>query len=488
MGKTTGFLEFERVEPDNRAIGERIQDYLEFHQQLPLDTIRQQAARCMDCGVSFCHAATVVEGESIGCPLANVIPEINDLVYRGANAAAYERLRLTHPFPEFTSRVCPALCEGSCTLGEHELPVTIKEIERFLDGYAEDNGLLVAKIPTRRSGKKVAVVGSGPAGLACAYELNQLGEEVTVFERADRAGGLLMYGIPNMKLDKSIVQRRIDIMQQEGIRFEFNAEVGVNVPLSRLQSEFDAIVLCGGATKPRSIEVPGSDLQGVVPAVDYLSDATRQLIYSQEEYNARFSAQGKHVVVIGGGDTGTDCVATAIRQGAVSVVQLEIMPEASLQRQPGNPWPLWPRVKKTDYGQLEALEIFGNDPREYLTTLEEIVGDDSGKVCAVKTVRVNWEKIDNRMTPAPVIGSEQTRPADLILVAMGFMGPEPTLLETLKLDADARGNIQTAASSYQTSRATVFSAGDMRRGQSLVVWAIMEGRDAAQQVHAFLAG
>lgn len=488
MGKPTGFLEYQRVESNNRSVADRTRDYLEFHQELSLETTRQQAARCMDCGVSFCHAATMVEGESIGCPLANVIPEINDLVYRGIYTAAYQRLRMTHPFPEFTSRVCPALCEGSCTLGEHEMPVTIKEIERFLDGYAVENELLVAKTPARRSGKKVAVVGSGPAGLACAYELNQLGEEVTVFERADRAGGLLMYGIPNMKLDKTIVQRRIDIMQQEGVHFEFNAEVGVNVPLSRLQSEFDAIVLCGGATKPRNISVPGSDLSGVVPAVDYLSDATRQLIHDQGEYSSKFDAQGKHVVVIGGGDTGTDCVATAIRQGAASVVQLEIMPEAALQRQPGNPWPLWPRVKKTDYGQLEALEIFGGDPREYLTTVEEITGDDSGKVCAVNTVRVDWQKIDNRMTPVPVTGSEQTRPADLVLVAMGFIGPEPTLLDTLGLDADARGNIQTIASSYQTSRSTVFSAGDMRRGQSLVVWAIMEGRDAAQQVHTFLVG
>lgn len=486
MGKPTGFLEYQRIEADSRPVGERIQDYQEFHLEPAAQMMREQAARCMDCGVSFCHAAIVVEGESIGCPLANVIPEINDLVYRDQMEEAYTRIRMTHPFPEFTSRVCPALCEGSCTLGEHELPVTVKEIERFIDHYAAENDLLKPQIPVVRTGKKVAVIGSGPAGLACAYELNQLGEDVTVFERADRAGGLLTYGIPNMKLPKDVVLKRIAIMEQEGINFEYNAEVGVNTPISRLQSEFDAIVLCGGATKPRLMNTPGSEAVGVVPAVAYLTDATKTVLDCTRPHNPLLDAKDKHVIIVGGGDTGTDCVATAIRQGAKSVTQLEIMPEAPVERTAANPWPLWPRVLKTDYGQIEAIEVFGGDPRQYLTTIKEIIADDNGAVSAVRTVEVEWDNSSGRMVPKDKEGSEQIRPADLVLVAMGFVGPESTLIDALGLETDARGNVKTTPGGYQTSLNSIFSAGDMRRGQSLVVWAIMEGRDVAHQCHEFL--
>jgi glutamate synthase (NADPH/NADH) small chain len=449
-------------------------------------TLRTQGARCMDCGVPYCHAGIIVENLSIGCPLSNLIPEINDLVYRGEIEQAYARLSKTHPFPEITGRVCPALCEGSCTLGEHEPPVAVKEIERYVIDEMLGGGKIKPRIPRLRTGKRVAVVGSGPSGLACADLLNQLGDKVTVFERADRPGGLLMYGIPNMKLGKHFVLNRARLLEEEGVQFTLSTEVGREYPVLRLMKEYDAIVLCGGATKEREIGVPGKELFGVSPAVRYLTRATKNLLDSAPDIDETLNAKNKDVIVVGGGDTGTDCVATAIRQGAGSVTQLEIMPCPPSERALGNPWPLWPKTLKTDYGQQEAIELFGADPREYLTTLKEIHGDDHNRVTGVTTVRVSWQKRGGRLAPVEIAGTEKLRPAGLVLTAMGFVGPERTLIDQLGLETDARGNVLTKDGMHESSLLTVFAAGDMRRGQSLVVWAILEGRTAARQCHDYL--
>jgi glutamate synthase (NADPH/NADH) small chain len=400
-------------------------------------------------------------------------------MYHGHYDIAYERLRKTHPFPEFTGRICPALCEGSCTLGEHELPVTIKDIEHFLDKNASANGSIQPRIPSVRTGHKVAVIGSGPSGLACAEHLNQLGEQVTIYERADRPGGLLTYGIPNMKLDKTVVDKRVKILQEEGIRFELGAEIGTDVPLKTLFDEYDALVLCGGATQARLMSTPGADLTGVVPAVQYLTNATRRLIdegFTGEDF---LNAADKDVYIVGGGDTGNDCVATAIRQGAKSVTQFEITPKPVEVRAANNPWPLWPRVFKTDYGQYEAIDAFGQDPREFLTSIKEVIGDENGFIKEIRTVRYEpgFKEIP---------GTDEIRPAGLVLIAMGFLGPERTLIDALALKTDTRGNVLTPPGRYATSLQSVFSAGDMRRGQSLVVWALMEGRKAAEECHAYL--
>jgi glutamate synthase (NADPH/NADH) small chain len=486
MDRQTAFLEFERAEATNRPIRERIRDFGEFHELQPVEVLREQAARCMDCGVSFCHAGISVNGLAIGCPLSNLIPEINDLIYRGLFDDAYERLRRTNPFPEFTGRICPALCEGSCTLGEHELPVTIKDLEHFLDRHAESAGLIQPRIPTMRTGHKVAVIGSGPAGLSCAYRLNQLGESVTVFERADRPGGLLMYGVPTMKLDKEIIARRIAVMEKEGIRFELNAEVGKNVPLQGLLDEFDALVLCCGTTVARKMEVPGADLSGVAYAIDYLTNATRILIDENYQGDEVLDAKGKDVVIVGGGDTGADCLATAIRQRARSAVQFQHNPRPPETRPSDNPWPLWPRVLKTDYGQLEAIEVFGRDPREFETSVKEVLSDESGRVFAVKTARYRMSYQGDKRIRAEVKKSERTLPADLVLIAMGFERPESSLIDALGLATAARGTVLTNEGTYRSSLNSVFAAGDMRRGQSLVVWALVEGREAAEECHAFL--
>jgi glutamate synthase (NADPH/NADH) small chain len=486
INRQTAFLEFERAEATNRPVRERIRDFGEFHKLQPTEVLREQAARCMDCGVSFCHAGMNVNGLAIGCPLSNLIPEINDLVYRGLFDDAYERLRRTNPFPEFTGRVCPALCEGSCTLGEHELPVTIKDLEHFLDRHAESAALMRPRVPTTRTGHKVAVIGSGPAGLSCAYRLNQLGEDVTVFERADRPGGLLMYGVPTMKLDKDIITKRIAIMEKEGVRFELNAEVGRNVPLQNLLDEFDALILCCGATVARRMDVPGANLNGVAYAIDYLTNATRVLIDEGYRGDEALDAKGKDVVIVGGGDTGTDCLATAIRQRARSVVQFQHNPRPPEIRSPDNPWPLWSRTFKTDYGQLEAIEVFGKDPREFETSVKEVLSDGEGRVFAVKTARYRMSYQGDTRIRTEVEGSERTIPADLVLVAMGFERPETLLIDALGLLTDARGNILTHEGTYSSSLNSVFAAGDMRRGQSLVVWALVEGREAAEECHAFL--
>lgn len=487
MGKPTGFLEYERNLPKDRPPEERIKDWKEFHTCYDLKLLQLQGARCMDCGVPFCHMGEQIGRTSIGCPLHNLIPEWNDLVYRGDMEEAYRRLSLTSPFPEFTSRVCPALCEGSCTLGMHDPAVTIKNIEHHIIDTMFAEGKVKPRRPEKSTEKRVAVVGSGPSGLACADMLNQMGHRVTVFERADRPGGLLMYGIPNMKLDKSIVERRIEIMEKEGITFKLNTEIGKNYPAVKLVSEFDAVVLCTGATKPRPLTVEGADLKGVYYAVDFLSQNTKSLLDSKHEDRMYVSAKDKNVIVIGGGDTGTDCVGTAIRHGCKSVTQLEIMGEASETRLHNNPWPEWPRIKKTDYGQEEAIYLYGQDPREYTTTVTKVEGDDMGDVKYVHTVQVEWIKAENgAMVPKPIEGTEQKRECDLVLIAMGFLGPEQELVKQLTLNTTSRSNISADEKDYKTTLRGVFAAGDCRRGQSLVVWAIREGREAAKSINEYL--
>ncbi len=484
MGKPTGFMEFDRKLPEDRLPKERIKDWGEFHTHFDVEDLREQGARCMNCGIPFCHTGKPVEG---GCPLGNYIPEWNDLVYRGKYDEAYRRLSKTSNFPEFTGRVCPALCEGSCTLGMNEPAVTVKNIEVHIIDKMFEEGKVVPRIPKKSTQKRVAVVGSGPSGLACADILNQKGHTVTVFERADRAGGLLMYGIPNMKLDKKIVLRRIEILKKEGIKFEFNTEVGKNYSVSKLVNEFDAVVLCCGATKARDLQAEGrNDAKGIYFAVDFLKANTKSLLDSELKDRKYISAEGKDVIIIGGGDTGTDCVGTAIRHNCKSVTQIEIMPEAPETRLPNNPWPQWPKIKKTDYGQEESVEVFGKDPREYLNTVTKVVPDDSGNIKEVHTVQVEWVKENGKLVCKHIPGTEKVRPCQLLLLAMGFTGPEDTLIKQLSLETDQRSNVKAEYGRFETNVRGVFAAGDMRRGQSLVVWAIHEGREAAEACDKFL--
>jgi len=483
MGKPTGFLEFNRKLPNDRTPKERIKDWNEFHTHFDEEQLSTQGARCMNCGVPFCHTGEVIEG---GCPLHNLIPEWNDLVYHNKYEEAYKRLSKTSNFPEFTGRVCPALCEGSCTLGMLEPAVTVKNIEVHIIDKMFEEGKILPRIPKKSTEKRVAVVGSGPSGLACADILNQFGHKVTVFERNDRIGGLLMYGIPNMKLDKSIVQRRVDILTKEGINFITNTEVGKNYSSAKLINDFDAVVLCCGATKPRDLTVEGRENNGIYFAVDFLRENTKSLLNSNFKDRKFINPKGKDVIIIGGGDTGTDCVGTSIRHGCKSVVQIEIMPEAPLCRQSNNPWPQWPKIKKTDYGQEEAIEVFGKDPREYLTTVTKIVGDEKENIKEVHTVEVEWVKENGKLIPKQIAGTEKVRPCQLLLIAMGFTGPEETLIKQLSLETDARSNVKASGESYETNIKGVFAAGDMRRGQSLVVWAIHEGREAAKKCNEFL--
>jgi glutamate synthase (NADPH) small chain len=489
MGKPTGFIEYLRELPQDRAAQERIRDWNEFHFHMEEQKLRQQGARCMDCGIPFCHTGTLISGMASGCPIHNLIPEWNDLVYRGLWKEALDRLHKTNNFPEFTGRVCPAPCEGSCVLGINAPPVTIKNIECAIIDHGWEQGWVVPEAPAVRTGKKVAVVGSGPAGLCAAAQLNRAGHAVTVFERADRVGGLLMYGIPNMKLDKEeVVLRRVRQMESEGINFLTKTEVGVNFPAEKLLNEFDAAVLCTGATKPRDLPIEGRDLKGVHFAMEFLTANTRSLL--DRHRNGNFiSAEGKDVIVIGGGDTGTDCVGTAMRHGCKSLVQIEILPRPPVERAKDNPWPEWPKVYRLDYGQEEAAAKFGADPRVYLTTAKKFIGDDQGAVKAVVTVEIQWEKNDKgQFIPKEVPGTEQTRPVQLVLLAMGFLGPEQPLLEVLKVERDARTNIKAEFENYTTNLKGVFAAGDCRRGQSLVVWAFNEGRGAARECDRYLMG
>jgi len=489
MGKPTGFIEYLRELPVDRAPLERVRDWEEFHHHMEDKRLRHQAARCMDCGVPFCHTGKLISGAASGCPINNLIPEWNDLVYRGLWREALERLEKTNNFPEFTGRVCPAPCEGSCVLGINAPPVTIKSLENAIVDRGFEEGWIFPKPPAVRTGKKVAVIGSGPAGLAAAAQLNRAGHTVTVLERDDRPGGLLMYGIPNMKLDKrEVVLRRIALMEQEGIKFVCNANVGENVEPLLLLKDFDAAVLCTGATRPRDLPVPGRPLKGVHFAMEYLTANTKALLDGGPD-RAPIHARDQDVVVIGGGDTGTDCVGTAMRQGCRSLTQIEILEQPPIERASDNPWPEWPKVYKLDYGQEEAAAKFGADPRVYVTTVKAIAGDKHGHVQSVTTVKIQWRReSDGRFTPVELPGSEATRPAQLVLLAMGFLGPEQPLLTELGVTRDARSNVVAEHGKFATNVKGVFAAGDCRRGQSLVVWAINEGRGAARECDRYLMG
>ncbi|ABC80593.1 glutamate synthase subunit beta [Anaeromyxobacter dehalogenans] len=487
MGKPTGFIEFPREPKHERPPLERIKDWSEAHPPYPEDTLRQQGARCMDCGIPFCHTGKIIAGMAAGCPVQNLIPEWNDLVYRGQWEEAYIRLAKTNNFPEFTGRVCPAPCEGSCTLGIHEPPVTIKTIEAEIVDRAFAAGLVRPQPPPERTGKRVAIVGSGPAGLAAAQQLNKAGHAVTVFERADRVGGLLMYGIPNMKLDKALVERRVKLLADEGVRFVTETEIGRHITADRLVKDYDAVVLAGGATHARDLPIEGRSLQGIHLAMEFLHANTKSLLDSNHEDGRYVSAKGKHVVVIGGGDTGTDCVGTAVRHGARSVTQLEIMARPPDQRPGDNPWPQWPRVLKTDYGQEEAKAVFGHDPRRFCALTKRFIGDAQGRVKELHLVEVEWVKgPDGRSGPKEIPHTDRIVPADLVLLALGFVGPEKPVLQQFGVKLDDRGNVWTDEH-RMTSVPGVFAAGDMARGQSLVVWAIREGRQAAQAVDRFLS-
>ena len=490
MGKPTGFMEYERKSGPVVAEEDRIGNFQEFHGMLPEEEQRQQAARCMDCGVPFCQAGTLISGMMSGCPLHNLVPEMNDLVYHGNMEQAYVRLSKTHSFPEFTSRVCPALCEAACTCGLHAEPVATKENERAVIEYAFEHGLVKEEAPKVRTGKKVAVVGSGPAGLAAAQLLNRRGHSVTVYERRDRIGGLLRYGIPNMKLDKKIIDRRVEMMEQAGIRFVVNANVGQDISAGQLKEEYDSVILTCGASSPRDIQAPGRDAEGIFFAVDFLTKVTKTLLDSDFQQVPRELAEGKHVIVIGGGDTGNDCVGTSIRLGAASVTQLEMMPEPPCARLASNPWPEWPRVGKTDYGQEEAIWEFGKDPRRYQTTVKSFNKDEEGKLCSVTVVSLKSEKDETtgRMRMVPVEGTEEELPAELVLIAAGFLGSESYVTDAFGVEVDGRTNVKTGRGSHATTQPGIYTAGDMHSGQSLVVRAIAEGRAAAKEVDRDLMG
>ena len=481
MAKPTGFLEYQRVDNFSIKPQKRILNFDEFHQSLNPSLRKQQGARCMNCGVPFCQSAISIKGTVSGCPLHNLIPEWNDEIYRGNEKQALARLLKTNCFPEFTGRVCPALCEKACVCGLNDDPVTIKDNELYVIETAFKNGLIKANLPSFRTCKKVAVIGSGPAGLTVAYQLNQKGHEVTVYEKEDRLGGLLMYGIPNMKLDKKIIERRIQLMKEEGITFITNKNVGVDLTKEELLLDYDAIVLCCGAKQARDLKVPGRNSKGIHLAVDFLASTTKALLDNTYEKGNYISAKDKHVVVVGGGDTGNDCVATAIRHGCISVTQLEMMPQLPSTRTKEEPWPQWPHVNKIDYGQEESIEIFHHDPRLYKTTVKECI-DEKGQLKAVKIVNI---EINNGKI-IEVEGSQKIIKADLLLIAAGFTGIDLELKNTFNLQTTAKNTIATKQFSYQTTDDKIFVAGDSRRGQSLVVWAIMEGNECANEVNEYL--
>jgi glutamate synthase (NADPH) small chain len=481
MGKPTGFKEFERKKVDWRLPIVRLEDFGEIYTEPTEEHLRTQGARCMDCGVPFCQSTT-------GCPIDNLIPEWNDLVYQGRWRDALDRLHKTNNFPEFTGRVCPAPCEGACVLGITNPPVTIKNIENAIIDNGFKEGWVKANPPASRTGKSVAVIGSGPAGLAAADQLNKVGHSVTVYERADRIGGLLMYGIPNMKLDKEVVQRRLDLMAAEGVKFVTNADVGRTVDPKQLMAENHALLLATGATKPRDLPIPGRQLKGVHFAMEFLTANTKSLLDSQHADGKFISAKGKRVVVIGGGDTGCDCIGTSLRHGCSQLVNFELLDKPPENRAPDNPWPQWPRVFRSDYGHEEAETKFGNDPRIYCILSKEFLDDGKGNVCGIKTVRVKWVKKDGKVTMEEIEGSEEIIGADLVLLAMGFLGPENYVSELLGLEHDPRSNYKADHGKFTTSVPGVFAAGDCRRGQSLVVWAINEGRGAARAIDISLRG
>jgi glutamate synthase (NADPH/NADH) small chain len=489
MGKPTGFKEFLRQTPTERDPLLRILDWNEFHEHMPEEELRSQGARCMDCGVPFCHTGELMAGMAAGCPVNNLIPEWNDLIYNGRWREALDRLHLTNNFPEFTGRVCPAPCEGSCCLSVIEPAVTIKNIECSIIDRGFEEGWVVAAPPKMRTGKTVAVVGSGPAGLAAAAQLNSAGHCVTVFERADRIGGLLMYGIPNMKLDKNIVQRRIDLLAEEGVKFVTNTAIGTDISGQQLLDDFDSVVLCTGATRPRDLPIPGRDFDGIHFAMKFLHANTKSLLDSDLEDGNYISAKDKHVIVIGGGDTGTDCLGTSLRHGCKSLVNFEIVPEPPEQRTASNPWPQWPRIFRVDYGHAEAAAKFGDDPREFCISTSEFIADENGHVKGLRTVEVDWSKpVEGGAPFSTVPGSEREFQADLVLLAMGFLGPESTVAEQLGVELDPRSNYKAEYGRYETNVEGIFAAGDCRRGQSLIVWAINEGREAARECDRWLMG
>lgn len=515
MGKSTGFLDYERQNSKEVSPCERIKNFNEFHEPLSMEEQQVQAARCMDCGVPFCQYGKMIGGMASGCPLNNLIPEWNDNVYTGNMEMAYKRLSKTNNFPEFTSRVCPALCEAACTCNINGLPVSVKENERSIIENAYEKGYVNCEPPKVRTGKKVAVIGSGPSGLAAADQLNKRGHHVTVFERSDRVGGLLMYGIPNMKLEKHIIDRKVECLVSTGIEFVTGTEVSTaksnyavpvaagdemaayltdakvkNIKADKILDDYDAVILACGASNPRDIKAEGRDAKGIYFAVDYLKTTTRSLLNSNFEDNKYVNANGKKVLVIGGGDTGNDCVGTAIRQGATGVVQLEMMPKLPETRAENNPWPEWPRVLKTDYGQQEAIAVFGEDPRIYETTVKEFIKNEDGHVCAARCVKLGWEKDPEtgRMNMVEIEGSEYIVECDIVLIAAGFLGAQKHVADAFGVELNARTNVSTAEGSFKTNVDKVYVCGDMHRGQSLVVWAIREGRDAAKEVDAFLNG
>lgn len=487
MGKPTGFMDYKRQELSLRPCAERIQDWEEIKTSSlgHAEELRRQAARCMDCGVPFCHSGMTLNGMVSGCPLHNLMPEFNDLVYRGMDEAAYARLNKTNNFPEFTSHVCPAPCEGACNAGLVAAPVAIKNIEQYIIENAFAKGLVKPNIPAKRSGKRVAVVGSGPAGLACADQLNKAGHLVTVFERADRPGGLLMYGVPTMKLSKDTVMRRVQLLEEAGVTFVLNAEVGAKISSTTLLEEYDAVVLCTGATQPRDIDVKGRELEGIYFAKEFLHNVTKSYLDSNYEDGLFVDTKDKDVVIIGGGDTGNDCMATVIRQGCRSVKQLQHNPCLPHSRTENNPWPEFPKVFTTDYGQEEAIAKFKEDAREFCVMTQEFLGKD-GHVTGLRICQNTMQVINGKRVEVPIPGTERIIPAQVVLLAMGFAGSEQRLVDEFHVDKNARGSIKASAKDYQTSVPGVFAAGDARRGQSLVVWAIAEGRGAAAAVDEYL--
>jgi len=490
MSTPTGFMEFKRELPGDRSPSERVKDWEEFHKHMSEEDLRIQGARCMDCGTPYCHTGIDMAGGTAGCPVHNLIPEWNNLVYRNLWKEALDRLHKTNNFPEFTGRVCPAPCEGSCTVGLIGEPVTIKTIEQAIIDKGFEEGWVVPEPPEKRTGRRVAIVGSGPAGLACAAQLNKAGHEVTVYERADRIGGLLVYGIPTMKLDKAVVQRRVDLLAAEGVKFVTNTEIGKDIKAQQLVDEYDAVVLCGGATKPREFNIEGSDLNGVHYAMPFLNGTIKSYLDSGLTDGNFLSAEGKDVIVIGGGDTGSDCVATALRHGCRSVTQFGTHAKAPLERDPiNNPWPQFPNVYTLDYAQEEAKALFGKDPREFSIMTTKFVGDENGNLKELHTVQIQ-RIVDEtgRKIYQPIPGTERVFPAQLALIAIGFDGPESTLADELGLERDRRTNVRAKYGQFKTNVDKVFAAGDMRRGQSLVVWAINEGRAAAREVDKYLMG
>ncbi len=476
MGKPTGFLDYKRKSNDKINVKERIKNFNEFYDYISEEDRQKQGARCMNCGVPFCSSAIELSGMVTGCPLHNLIPEWNDEIYQGNYSQGLSRLLKTNCFPEFTGRVCPALCEKACINGLDDVPVTIHDNELFLIEKGFENGEMIPIPPKFRSDKKIAVIGSGPAGLAVAEKLNKRGHNVTVFERDDKFGGLLMYGIPNMKLDKSVIDRRIDLMTQEGITFIANKDFGKNLSLTELEENFDAIVLCCGAKKARDLNLENRDSEGIHFAVDFLSSTTKSLIENNLKENSYISAKDKNVVIVGGGDTGNDCVGTSIRHGAKSVVQIEIMPKLPEKRLESNPWPEWPKVCNTDYGQEEAIETYGHDPRVYQTTIKKIY-QKNNQITDVLTVKVEFK--DGKLHE--IEGTEKKIKADLLLIAAGFVGYEDYIAKNITIPT--KKDI-----SFKTNHDKVFACGDIKRGQSLVVWAISEGIKCAKEIDSFLMG